>query len=285
MINREKMYNWLLSIKQKDGSFAMHRDGEPDVRATYCGLVVAKLLDILDEKLKENCADYIAKCQTYEGGFGGSPGNEAHGGYTFCGAAASWIVGCLDQINVDLLLEWVAKKQMNLEGGFCGRTNKLVDSCYSFWQGSVPVIVYNWREQKNEDSTKKASKMNVIIDEKSRVEIIEDEVPGVFPFNQIALQEYLLLCCQNPKGNLKRKQRALFLFTFQGAGGMIDKPGKHADLYHTCYALSGLSLAQNNPIGEPSILGEQTNLLRKIDPVYNVLDGMALKMNESYQIK
>ena len=25
---------------------------------------------------------------------------------------------------------------MRLEGGFQGRTNKLVDSCYSFWQGA-----------------------------------------------------------------------------------------------------------------------------------------------------
>lgn len=27
-------------------------------------------------------------CQTYEGGFSGCPGLEAHGGYTFCGLAA-----------------------------------------------------------------------------------------------------------------------------------------------------------------------------------------------------
>jgi prenyltransferase beta subunit len=26
---------------------------------------------------------------------------------------------------------------MSVEGGFQGRTNKLVDSCYSFWQGSL----------------------------------------------------------------------------------------------------------------------------------------------------
>ena len=27
-------------------------------------------------------------------------------------------------------------------------------------------------------------------------------------------------------------------------GGLIDKPGKGRDYYHTCYALSGLSVAQ-----------------------------------------
>ncbi len=30
---------------------------------------------------------------------------------------------------------------MKFEGGFQGRTNKLVDSCYSFWQaGMFPII-------------------------------------------------------------------------------------------------------------------------------------------------
>jgi hypothetical protein len=30
---------------------------------------------------------------------------------------------------------------MSFEGGFQGRTNKLVDSCYSFWQGGIfPLI-------------------------------------------------------------------------------------------------------------------------------------------------
>ena len=31
---------------------------------------------------------YTYRCQTYEGGFAGFPGQEAHGGYSFCGLAA-----------------------------------------------------------------------------------------------------------------------------------------------------------------------------------------------------
>ncbi|MCP4485133.1 MAG: hypothetical protein GY823_11315, partial [Flavobacteriaceae bacterium] len=32
---------------------------------------------------------------------------------------------------------WLVNKQKDYYGGFCGRTNKLVDSCYTFWQGAV----------------------------------------------------------------------------------------------------------------------------------------------------
>lgn len=30
-------------------------------------------------------------------------------------------------------------------------------------------------------------------------------------------------------------------------GGLKDKPGKHPDIYHTCYSLAGLSLSQTKP--------------------------------------
>ena len=32
-------------------------------------------------------------------------------------------------------------RQMSVEGGFQGRTNKLVDGCYSYWMGALFVIM------------------------------------------------------------------------------------------------------------------------------------------------
>ena len=37
---------------------------------------------------------------------------------------------------------WTVNRQMKYEGGFQGRTNKLVDGCYSFWQGGVLPLVH-----------------------------------------------------------------------------------------------------------------------------------------------
>lgn len=39
-----------------------------------------------------NTAEYILSCQSYEGGFGGEPNNEAHGGYNFCAIASLLIL-------------------------------------------------------------------------------------------------------------------------------------------------------------------------------------------------
>lgn len=116
---------------------------------TYCVICISSLFGILTDELKAGVVDYVLSCQTYEGGFGGEPGNEAHGGLAFCSLATLYILEALDQIR-DLpgLLHWLANRQMPFEGGYQGRTNKLVDGCYSFWQGAVPALLADVVRQK-----------------------------------------------------------------------------------------------------------------------------------------
>ncbi len=174
-------------------------------------------------ELFNKTAHWVLQCQTYEGGFGGFPGMEAHGGYCFCGLVRRFLfvnfisqpfwlfIACGDDshsfqaalvlldrghlCDVDRLLRWnvcwkvchstffkakkntfwicplfvhvqthefmykiwitilnerfvftlrwTCNRQMKLEGGFQGRTNKLVDGCYSFWQGGVFPLLHN----------------------------------------------------------------------------------------------------------------------------------------------
>lgn len=98
-------------------------------------------------------------------------------------------------------MEWLSQRQTEF-GGFNGRTNKLIDSCYSFWVGSVFNIV-------NDYFGGKASQDSHLL------------------YLEVDLQKYIIFYCQD----LKR-------------GGLCDKPGKNRDIYHTCYALSGLSASQ-----------------------------------------
>jgi len=198
---------------------------------------VATICGIKDSTIFEKTGDWILKCQTYEGGFGGTPGNEAHGGYTFCALAALVLLGESHRCDLKALMRWVANKQLSLEGGFAGRTNKLVDGCYSFWQGAVFPVIHA---------------------------ILSKANPHMIPldkwlFNQQALQEYLLCCCQ------------------ETLGGMIDKPDRHRDFYHTCYDLSGLSIAQHT-LSEELIVGGigDSNRLVPVHPVYNLhIDSVA----------
>lgn len=85
----------------------MHVDGEVDVRGAYCAISCAKLVNISEELEKElfkDTAKWVASCQTYEGGFGGAPDLEAHGGYAFCGIASLVMLGGTHLFNCEMFL-------------------------------------------------------------------------------------------------------------------------------------------------------------------------------------
>lgn len=114
-----------------------------------------------------------------------------------------------------------------------GRTNKLVDSCYSYWVGGLFPLIQEALADLNDDALDF----------------------GGWLFDQVAAQEYVLLSCQKL------------------AGGIIDKPGRSADPYHSCYALSGLSVAQHFLFGkfeDDEVVGGAANLVRPTVPIHNI---------------
>ncbi|KAK7271677.1 hypothetical protein RJT34_27776 [Clitoria ternatea] len=289
-INREKLYEFLRRMKQPNGGFRMHDEGEIDVRACYTAISVASVLNILDDELIQNVGDYILSCQTYEGGIAGEPGSEAHGGYTFCGLAAMILIGEVNRLDLPHLVEWVVFRQ-GKECGFQGRTNKLVDGCYSFWQGGAVALLQRLYSVINKQM-EETSQIFTILDmsgEKESLDGTSSHTNSQFRhegtiescsadfknigydfinewraqeplFHSMALQQYILLCAQEQEGGLR------------------DKPGKRRDHYHTCYCLSGLSLCQyswsmhpDSPPLPKVVLGPYSNLVEPIHPLYNVV--------------
>ncbi|KAL4952057.1 terpenoid cyclases/protein prenyltransferase alpha-alpha toroid [Aspergillus filifer] len=227
LINRQAMWQWLGRLKKPDGGIAVFDGGEEDVRGAYCAMVIISLLDLPltlppDAKARahglqtftDGLSEYISRCQTFEGGISGSPGSEAHGAYAYCALACLCILGkpevtvpkCMD---VPLLLSWLSARQYAPEGGFAGRTNKLVDGCYSHWVGSCWPLV-----QGALNGTQDASAP------------LKNAVGNLY--SREGLTRYILGCCQSKNGGLR------------------DKPGKHPDAYHTCYTLTGLSSVQHD---------------------------------------
>ena len=243
VIDRRGLYRFLLRMKRADGSFSVCDDGECDTRGLYTAVSVATLCGLATEALLHRVVEYLQRCQTYEGGMGAEPGNEAHGGYTFCSLAALLMVGRAREVRLEgprSVRQWAARRQMRREGGFCGRTNKLVDGCYSFWVGALFPLLDLAAATVSATATAQP----------------QAQSRGGSGYDELALQRYILLAGQTL------------------TGGLRDKPGKGPDLYHTCYCLSGLSVAQWGGAGAVvaagPVAGGDGNRVRRMNPLYNV---------------
>ncbi|KAK5118827.1 hypothetical protein LTR62_000036 [Meristemomyces frigidus] len=235
VVDREAMWHWLGTVKQVDGGFRMAIDAEEDIRGAYCAMTALTLLN-LPLELPPDCpareaglthftdklGEWISTCQTYEGGISSAPNHEVHGAYAFCALACLCILGpphdtIPKHLDVEALIHCLTTLQTTPEGGFAGRTNKLVDACYSHWVGGCWALLEaaitppHHNKQQNGKTPTTVSK-------------------PISLWNREALVRYLLTCCQQsgPKG------------------GMRDKPSARPDGYHTCYSLSGLSAAMHH---------------------------------------
>ncbi|KAI1768536.1 terpenoid cyclases/Protein prenyltransferase [Hypoxylon sp. FL1150] len=234
VIDRRALWRWLCALKRPDGGFRMAVGGEVDIRGAYCAAVLITLLNLpLDllpgspawtedrPNLFTGLADYVRRCQTFEGGISAQPNGEAHGAYAFCALGCLAILGAphrtfTSYLDVPRLISWLSSRQYAPEGGYSGRTNKLVDGCYSHWVGCCWPLI--------EASLAGPSSLMFDVNKtkNSNIDVHNH-------YSREGLIRYILCCAQDQS---KR-------------GGMRDKPSKTSDAYHTCYVLSGLSSAQH----------------------------------------
>lgn len=90
-------------------------------------------------------------------------------------------------MDIPMLVSWLSARQSAPEGGLSGRTNKLVDGCYSHWVGGCWPLLESSLDGKPGSTEPPASSL----------------------FSREGLTRYILACCQ---GN---------------DGGLRDKPGKY----------------------------------------------------------
>ncbi|CAI5726047.1 unnamed protein product [Peronospora destructor] len=224
-VDRQKLYRFFLARKYAtSGAFTAHDGGEADVRVTYCVISIASLhtrvVLVVNQRTKLTVDTHSVPLQ--------------HSTFS------KQLIRFATYLS---LLHWLANRQMPFEGGYQGRTNKLVDGCYSFWQGAVPALLAQVVRQR-----------------------YGDEVP--YQCHQENLQRYILLCGQ------------------EITGGLRDKPGKPRDHYHSCYCLSGLSVAQHGDgRGEPVVYGDVSNLMKPTHPAYNIGYDKAMKTIEYFKTK
>ncbi|CAK9010830.1 Geranylgeranyl transferase type-1 subunit beta (Geranylgeranyl transferase type I subunit beta) (GGTase-I-beta) (Type I protein geranyl-geranyltransferase subunit beta) [Durusdinium trenchii] len=138
-IDKEAVVRGLRAVQQEDGSFQAVKFGtEKDMRFVFCACAVSFMLQDWRGVDIERTTAFIKSSQTYDGGFGILPDQEAHGGATYTALASLKLMGKLDAVDRELAERFLAARQV---GGFNGRINKVPDTCYTFWVGGSMQIL------------------------------------------------------------------------------------------------------------------------------------------------
>ena len=122
-----------------DGSFQCVAFGsEHDMRFLYCACCISHMLDDWSGVDQDRAVAYIQQCRSWDGAVALLPGQEGHGGSTFCAVAALKLMGRLEDTMDEEwrkeLIHWCVQRQV---GGMQGRPNKAEDTCYSYWIGGT----------------------------------------------------------------------------------------------------------------------------------------------------
>lgn len=208
------------------GSFTGDQWGEVDSRFSYCAIASLALLvgienisQYIDPSL---VALYIWKCWNFDGGFGARPDCESHAGQIWCCLATLSILEIpIPFEKRKLLIRWLSWRQKNPNGGFNGRPEKLEDICYSWW-----VL----------------ASLNLVSQSFSSSSIpCHSTLPDCNFINESALENFIFSCQD------------------EETGGFSDRPGDVSDIFHTLFAITGLSLLKVKG-------GDGRMLLRRVDP-------------------
>ena len=131
------------------------------------------------------------------------------------------------------LISWLSARQYAPEGGFSGRTNKLVDGCYSHWVGGCWPLVQACLDG--------PSSLTPTSSTKSKVQLTPTTSVGSL-YSREGLIRYILCCCQD---NSKR-------------GGLRDKPSQY---HHPFPYVSGSRKLTKATIATPMHTIPATSLL------------------------
>ena len=138
-VDKVKAVASLQALQRHDGSFQCIQVGsEHDMRFLYCACVISYLLNDWSAVDKDRAVTFVQSCIAYDGGIALNPGQEGHGGSTFCGVAALMLLERMDVLDSHLLIHWCVHRQV---GGMQGRPNKAEDTCYSYWIGATLMLL------------------------------------------------------------------------------------------------------------------------------------------------
>ncbi|KAF8745175.1 Terpenoid cyclases Protein prenyltransferase, partial [Rhizoctonia solani] len=249
-LDRDEMIEFVMSCwNEKEGGFGTFPGHDAHVLSTLSAIQILVMQNATDKLDKPRITDYLLSLQLPDGSFAGDRWGEIDTRFSLCASMALSLLGSLSKLDIEKTVGYI-RKCRNFDGGFgpceggeshaaqvyvCLGTLAILDkldevdqSTLGWWlaERQLPNGGLNGRPEKLEDvcySFWVLSSLAII----RRLHWIDSE----------ALTKFIL-SAQDPE-----------------SGGIADRPGDMADVFHTVFGVAGLSL-----LGYPGLVD--------LDPVY-----------------
>ncbi|KZT66493.1 rab geranylgeranyltransferase [Daedalea quercina L-15889] len=263
-LNREEMIEFVMSCwdDEAGGGFGAHPDHDAHIHSTLSAIQILIMQDALDRVDVDRVVKFILSLQQPSGVFAGDQWGEIDTRFLYCAVNALSLLGRLHELDVEKTVGYV-RQCRNFDGGFgavagaeshaamvfvCTATLAILDrldeidqEMLGWWlaERQVPSGGLNGRPEKLEDVCYSFWVLSAMA--------ILKKVPWIDSDKLIAF----ILSAQDTDH-----------------GGIADRPGNQADVFHTHFGIAGLSL-----LGYPG--------LADLDPVYcmpaRVIERMGLR--------
>mmetsp|Transcript_4381 Transcript_4381/g.6218 ORF Transcript_4381/g.6218 Transcript_4381/m.6218 type:complete len:365 (+) Transcript_4381:167-1261(+) len=234
--NVDALIEWVIQCQHDSGGFGGSEDQDAHMLYTLSALQILALLDALDRIDTEKAAQYIASLQQADGSFAGDEWGEIDTRFSYCALSALALLGKLHLVDVSLAADFVCKCK-NFDGGygaipgaeshagqiFCcvgalciaGRANDIDRDLLGWWlaERQCDGGGLNGRPEKQSDVC----------------------------YSWWILSSMCMLGCTHW---IDTDALATFILRCQDDdnGGIADRPGNVADVFHTFFGIGGLSL-------------------------------------------
>lgn len=242
-MDREKTIDFVKSCIKTGGGFGGNVQHDPHLLYTLSAVQIMSALDAMDAIEWDETAKWIASLQMESGGFKGDKWGEIDTRFSYCAVSALSLLGKLELIDCDKAVKFILDCQ-NFDGSFgvipeaeshAGQAFTCLGTLAIL--GAIDYIDRDLIGWWLAERQVKEGGLN------GRPEKLADVCYSWWVLSSLAIIDRL--------DWIDRDRLFKWIFETQDdeSGGFADKPGNMADVYHTCFAITGLSL-----LGYPDLL-------------------------------
>ncbi|KAJ1667638.1 Rab geranylgeranyltransferase [Coemansia sp. RSA 1813] len=250
-LDRDQIIAYVKKCQNADGGFGGHIAHDSHLLYTMSAVQILVMYDALDQIDGSEVVSFVCSLQDDKGEVSGDQWGEKDTRFAFISVAILSFFNATHRINVDGIVDYVCRS-MNYDGAFGSQPGGESHSAQVYTCLAALAIVGKLevvdRERLSSWLAERQVKCGGL---NGRPQKLEDVCYSWWVLSSMQILRRVHW--------IDRMRLCEFILSAQDtdAGGIADRPGDIADVYHTCFGLCGLSLA-----------GFDKYPLEAIDPVY-----------------